>query len=129
MANLNYLRGWNRVFVVGFILWAVFILLYFPFKTGSELRGLAVASYERSFGLPPAEFEAERAEFSRAFKEASIQVQLPLWLKELWNDPFESFLGFMVIPAVFYVIPILIFFLIRWLVRGFRGKEEASKSA
>jgi len=122
---LNWRKGFNRVFVVAAIGWAVFVLVIYPWHKRREAYEWYAASLERCATTEVAGRVIDPnyprcAQGAEMFLHAELdQYSLGTWLKD-WRSRLEALGVVLVPPAVAYGLFRLGWLVLAWVIRGFR---------
>lgn len=110
---MNWKRGLNRLFVVGYGVWLLLLFVYMPWRAlQSETKWLVTAS--TSSYSTPADLDEIRARISWGYQYGEIA-------REFREEP-ELWLVFLY-PFVVYGLIYGAIIVVRWLLQGF-GKAE-----
>jgi hypothetical protein len=121
MRSLNLKRGYNRIFAVLAVMWAIYCAAIYPLQQ----RVKAVRHYEHDVAFCY-EFQGPQREECLVRAESERQTSLELWTpKSLYVDGlWLLLLAVIVPPLIVYAITVGITAVFLWIVRGFRAKEN-----
>ena len=125
--QINWKKGFNRLFVVLSVAWGVFALWYLPVRQWHEQFDMAYEEWNSC--LESAESHSYRSEIDhKAAVEACNQErdktrkEIPpsAWADLGMNGWFFLILTALVPPAMVYVVVLVGLVIVRWVWRGFK---------
>jgi hypothetical protein len=120
MKNIEWMRGLNRVFILGWAIWVLFVFLWIPLQSIHGWQELAKAQYAFMYSIDSPPSAEEKAELESRANE--------YWSKASWSYVYQT----EVLPEIWYyigaalLVPPFVYGLLRafialsvWLYRGF----------
>jgi hypothetical protein len=116
---MNLLRGFNRIFVVMTLLWAVYCLVVFPLQTRAKLLDDATKQSASCYEGGDSE---ERKTCVKLWSDLMADESQEWSLRGYYKAGWLYILGAItIVPVVIYGFCRLIGFTFAWVYRGFRA--------
>jgi hypothetical protein len=118
-SRMSWRRGFHRVFLLLWVLWALFVLIGVPILQARQASDFAVAMYSITLNNP-AKDDSERAARVERQNEYFAQASLSHIYKTQVLPNFHWFvLAILIPPVVLYALVRGGILLVSWLYRGF----------
>lgn len=120
---MNIRRGLHRIFALGCICWAAYVLIGIPMQRANDVSTIAFSTWrlERDYvsktTQSQAEYDAADKKLDSSLKRASIDTAYKDFLS---TAPLYLPLMAILPPALIYGVSWMLFFIGGWLWRGFK---------
>ncbi|MFB3812490.1 MAG: hypothetical protein ACE14L_00135 [Terriglobales bacterium] len=122
MKNINWKTGFNRVFVVAAIVWALFIIWYLPSREWNDRIDVAVANLSTCV-TQSARNPAAHEQCIQQHQKALDEMPRTAW-HLAWNNLPTLLVLAIVPPVVCYFLLRGAALVVRWVWRGFVSGES-----